>query len=130
MLNIFPIQFLALFAYMILRVGTGLILMHLGLTHIRNRHTLASSLPNMPRPAVILWCLGLLEILVATMLVLGFLTQLGALLIATMSLVCIITHNRFGSTAIPGKSFYLLLLFVSLSLLITGAGAFAFDLPI
>lgn len=132
MLNPFPIQFLALFAFTILRFIVGIILMHLGLEHLRNRQTLKEllSFSMLPYGLFFAWYVGLLEIIIATMFILGFYTQIAALLTVFLSLKFIVLNRRFSSPLIPGKLFYLLLLGAALSLFITGAGAFAFDLPI
>jgi len=132
MLNPFPIQFLAMVAYALLRVTIGIVLMHLGLEHIRNRQTLKEvfSFSWFPYGLFFAWYVGVFEIIVATMFILGFLTQIAALLTILLSLKFIIMHKRFSSPSIPGKIVYLLLLGISLSLFITGAGIFAFDLPI
>ncbi len=132
MLNPFPIQFLALFAYAILRIFVGLILMYLGASHIRNRQTLKGvlSFAWFPYENFLVWYVALLELILGTMFVIGFLTQVAALLTFFLSLKFIILNKHFRSPFVPGRLFYVLLLGSALSLFITGAGVPAFDLPL
>lgn len=120
MLNPFPIQFLALFAYFILRVIAGFILVHLGYGHIVKRQSLGT-------PVLVL---GTIELIAGVMLILGFYTQFAALASLILSFIFLVFNKRFMRFAVPDSMFYTLLFAVSLSLFITGAGAFAFDLPI
>lgn len=132
MLNLFPIQFLALGAYFILRIVTALVLLHLGLKHLQARRELYQviKLPVFPFGKIGTWLLILSELTIAVLLGLGLLTQLAALLLLAMAIKFIILHRHFKHPTIPGRLTYLLLAGISLSLLITGAGIFAFDLPI
>ncbi len=132
MLNLFPIQFLALLAYFLLRVITGLALMVLGFSHLRCRHELAPvlRLRIFPFGRINLWLLVLFELFVSTLLVLGLFTQGAALLLIAYSTKMSIFNKSFAHRTIPGRLTYCLFLGIGLSLLITGAGAFAFDLPI
>lgn len=132
MLNLFPIQFLAPFAYFLLRVCVGFILIRLGVTHIRNRQVLKDifSFGIFPYGFFFVWYLGIVEIIIGTLFLVGFLTQLAALLSMVLSLKFTVMYKRFTHPLIPSRLSYVLLFFISLSLLITGAGIFAFDLPI
>lgn len=132
MLNPFPIQFLAMFAYFILRFVVGVIVLHLGFSHYRHRHELKDilKLSWWPWGKLSIAILVSVEIIVGSMLILGAYTQIAALVLLLMSLEFLITRNWFDHPSIPPKIFYLLLVAISLSLFITGAGVFAFDLPI
>lgn len=132
MLNPFPIQFLALLAYALLRVGIGSILLYLGYTHWKHRHELRSILTLSWWPFGYLSTFLLLaaEVIIGTLLILGAYTQIAALLLMGMCIEMLIWRNHWHHPTLPPKIFYLLLLFTSLSLFITGAGALAFDLPI
>lgn len=132
MLNPIPIQFLALFAYFILRVFVGAILFYLGITHIRYfselKHTLRLSW----------WSFGTLSTigLILTELALGLLitagayTQYATLILAALSIKMLIVRNWIAHHSIPPKIFWFLLLGASLTLFITGAGVPAVDLPL
>lgn len=132
MLNLFPIQWLALLAYFILRVIVGLALITLGMRHVRHFRELAgvARIPLLPIPRTAITLLITTELVAGTLLVLGFLTQAGALLLIILSLKMLLWHGRFPHPSIPPRLTYVLFLAAGLSLLITGAGAFAFDLPI
>lgn len=132
MLNPFPIQFLALFAYFVLRVIVGTVLMYLGLLHASSIETLKETFTRSWWPygrfsAIVL---ALTEFITGAMFVLGYATQIAAIVVFLMSLKLILLRSWFTHDSIPPRTFYLLLLGVSLSLFITGAGIFAFDLPI
>ena len=75
-------------------------------------------------------CLALLELGIGVMFFLGWYTQIAALISIFLSLGVFFLYTRFSSPLMPGRLFYLLLAAVSLSLFITGAGFFAFDMPI
>ncbi len=132
MLNPFPIQFLALFAYTILRVCVGVILVCLGFSHIRDRHSLKESFSFrfFPYGLFSIWYMAVVELIIGTMFILGLYTQIAALISIILAIKCFIFNRRFVSPTIPGRLFYILLFAVSFSLFITGAGFFAFDLPI
>jgi len=132
MLNPFPIQFLALLAYLILRVFVGGILLYLGFTHLKYRHdlTFALSIPWFPHSTFSVLMLFSTEIIIGCMFIGGFYTQYAAIIGMILALKMLVFYKRFTSPRLPGRLFYILLFGASLSLFITGAGAFAFDLPI
>lgn len=132
MLNPFPIQFLALAAYAVLRIIVGFVLIYLGVVHSKNRAALAPvlSLPFFPYGKFSAWLLAVVEIALGVMFVAGFLTQVAALLSMFLSLTFIILRSRWPHPLIPGRLFYILLFGCSCSLFVTGAGIFAFDLPL
>ncbi len=132
MLNLFPIQFLALLAYAILRVFAGLILLALGIRHLKGRSLFAEqfSAAGFPFGWFFAWYVGFFEILIGTLFVLGLATQIAALLSILLSLKFLYLRGKMATMLIPERIFWVILIGVSLSLFITGAGAFAFDLPI
>jgi uncharacterized membrane protein YphA (DoxX/SURF4 family) len=132
MLNLFPIQFLAMFAYLFLRVIVGIIMLHLGYSHLRYRHELKNvlTLSWWPWGVFTTTIFFSFEIIIGIMFIFGAYTQIAALLTLMMSLKFLVLKNYFQHHSIPSKIFYLLLFGASLSLFITGAGALAVDLPI
>jgi len=132
MLNPFPIQWLSFFAYALLRWVVGSVLLYLGISHIRHRHDLKHTftLRLFPYGLFSVWYFGLIEIAVGVMYILGFYTQYAALVVIIMSIKLLIFKRLLASEYMPGAYFYILLFGASLSLFITGAGPFAFDLPI
>jgi uncharacterized membrane protein YphA (DoxX/SURF4 family) len=132
MLNPFPILFLALLAHFLLRVFVGSILLYLGILHMQCRHDMKHALaPKVPMGGLAaVWMLALTEIIVGVMFIAGFYTQISALICMVLALKLIVFNRRFASPRIPSRLFFVLLFATSLSLFITGAGAFAFDLPL
>jgi len=132
MLSIFPIQFLSLFAYLLLRITIGLLLVYLATRHWQYRHELRHVLRlswwPFGRTTTYLFTIG--EFLLAAFILLGVWTQLAALLVAIMSLKMLLMRQWFDHPTIPSKLFYGLLLGASITLTITGAGALAIDLPL
>jgi hypothetical protein len=88
MLNLFPIQFLALFAYFILRVLTGLSILWLGHQHYQHRHDLSQILvlPIFPFGKTAVFFLVFTEVVIGTLLTIGLFTQAGAILLMLLSL--------------------------------------------
>lgn len=132
MLNPFPIQFLSLFAYFVLRVTVASLLVYLGFLHLKHRRELKDvlKLSRFPYGSFVAWAFPLGEIIVGLFLFAGAWTQFAALAVMAMSLKMLIMRSWFDHPAIPSKLFYFLLLGAATSLFITGAGTFAFDLPI
>lgn len=130
MLNLFPIQFLAMLAYAVLRIFVGMTLIHLGLSHAKHRATLRDAFATLPLGGAGAVMLPIAETIIGLMFFFGFLTQLAALVGIALSLKFLILYRHLAHPLIPSRSFYFLLLGASLSLLVTGAGAFAIDLPI
>lgn len=132
MLNIFPIQFLAPLAYFLLRVCVGFIMIRLGIRHARNHTDIAQnfSFPFFPFPRFSIICMSIVELCMGTLFILGLYTQIAALITVLLSFKIIMFSRYFTHPLIPSRMFYTLLFFASLSLFITGAGVFAFDLPI
>ncbi len=63
-------------------------------------------------------------------LLLGAYTQIGAIVAALLALRLLTCRGRLPSMLLVGKFSYALLLIMSATLLLTGAGAFAFDIPL
>lgn len=132
MVNIFPIQFLALFAYLILRLFVGGILLQLGITHWAERKSLGAALTRSwwPYGMTSAVLLAVAELVLAALFITGTLTQVAALATALMSIKLTIVRPWFSHETLPSRLFYCLLLGCALSLFITGAGAVAVDLPL
>lgn len=132
MLNLFPIQWLALFAYAILRLFVSGVLVVLGFRHLHLRNEIAAvtKIPFWPFPRLAIALMVTAEIISGTLILVGFYTQVGALILVLLCLKMIVWHNYIPHPGIPSRLMYVLLLGCGLSLFITGAGVLAFDLPI
>lgn len=132
MLNLFPIQWLALLAYFILRVLTAVVLTYFMARHIRVRHELATTLTWswFPFGKISAWSLILSELIISLSLLFGFLTQIGALLLIVYGMKLFFINHARPHSSLPTRATCVLFIAIGMSLFITGAGAFAFDLPI
>lgn len=134
MLSIFPSLFnFSFFAPTILRLATALVFISVGYQKTFTKkiewvaHFESAGIKSAEQ---IILVVGILELVAGGLLLLGIFTQPAALLLAIISLAYIILKIK-KPTALPNKvSFYLLLLAINLSLLLTGPGALAFDWPL
>lgn len=132
MLNPFPIQFLSLLAYLVLRVITGIVFIIFGYRHFKYRRELSQTLtlPFFPFGVVATTFLILTELTVGVLFILGMHTQFAALAVMAMSVKMLVLRPKFNHPSMPPRLMYLLFFAIGCSLFITGAGALAFDLPI
>lgn len=113
----------------ILRIAIGIIFLYHGVPKLKNPKAMAAmmGMPNMAMGPVLL---GLVEILSALGLVLGFLVQLSALLLGVVMVGAIfmkVTKWRvpFGAMDKTGWEFDLILLAANLAVLLSGGGSVA-----
>lgn len=132
MVNLFPIQWLSLLAYFILRLFVGCVLLFLARRHRLSYHELVdtTTCPIFPKKSYPIILLIISEAILGSMFIIGILTQAAAIGLFILSAKMLWWKNRFTHKSIPSPLVYILLLGCSLSLFITGAGMFAFDLPI
>ncbi len=131
MLNLVPIQFLALFAYFILRLTVGLVFFSLARSHWRYRQELSTELnrPFIPGTGAVT-LLVCVEVLVGTLFIIGLFTQLAAVIALITAVKFIIFRSYFSHHSFPTPQTLFLLIGITITLFITGAGVLAFDLPI
>lgn len=134
MLNPFPgLLDFALVAPAILRFTVALIFLNLGALKLRqeNGRWLRSLTTLRLKPARgLLTLFAIIEIAGGAMLLAGFLTQVAALVLALFVLAEFIIELLAPEALARTLPFYLLLFAISLSLLFSGAGFFALDLPL
>ena len=70
-----------------------------------------------------------LELVVGVLLVIGLYTQLAAIVSSLILLNRLVYKVKTKTFFTDGVNYYFIVLVISLSLLVTGPGAFAFDLP-
>ena len=134
MLNVFPeLLAFSFFGPLILRLVLGLILLDLGFLKFRGekRQWLSSFEALGLRPSdffVVLY--GLLQVLGGIMLILGLWTQLAALAFVIFSGIELYIEWKAREILKRDLVFYLMIFAISLSLLVTGAGAYALDIPL
>ena len=132
--NLFPELFsYTLFAPIILRVVVGLIFLNLGYLKLgKERAGWVSSLKilNVHPAGFFTGLLGLVEILGGLLLFVGAYTQLAALVLGLLALIELFIEYREESILKRDFVFYLLLAAICASLLLTGAGLYAIDIPL
>ncbi len=132
-LNVFPdLLTLERFAPLILRLVLGLVLINTGYLKFKNERNrwklFLEGFGIKWEPAVTL--MGLIEIVGGVALILGFYTQVAALLFSIMFFVELFAEYKEASLVKRDIVFYVLVFAIALSLLFTGAGAIALDLPL
>lgn len=134
MLNPFPdLLTYGLLAPFILRVVAGLIFVNLGILVFKNekdRWLSSLTVLKIPNPKIALKVLGAIEIAGGIMFILGFYTQLAALVLGLLTFAEAYTEYKDPLILKRNFVFYTMLLAITLSLLLSGAGAFAIDLPL
>lgn len=132
MLSLFPqILFLAPFAATLLRITAGLVFLYLAYFHIGNRRAAAHELSALIGGAsVIIYIYALIELALAAALLLGAYTQLAALVGFVISIKVLLIRKSLRELKPFSQVSYALLAVICLSVVVTGAGIFAFDLPL
>jgi uncharacterized membrane protein YphA (DoxX/SURF4 family) len=119
MLSLFP----TLLAYdgftpFLLRLTLGAVLIFWSYKKLTNRIDIKVTL------------LGIIELISGILLIVGYLTQLAALIIAVILGIKIGFKIKNKSFLNDGVNYYLILFVISICILISGAGFIAFDLPL
>ncbi len=135
MLNTFPHLLVYSFAApTIIRIVAGLAFVWFGydkLTKGKEAKRVFFESINLKPGIFFVWFFGLLEIIAGGLLVLGYATQIASIITTLISLgAFLIKQFKPASGLHESKLCYLLLFAISLSLLLTGAGAYAFDIPL
>jgi len=134
MLNPFPeLLVYSLFAPLILRIAAGLIFVDLGVLAFRGekgRWLSSLSALKVPKPELALKIIGAVEIAGGIMLFAGFYIQIAALVLSLLTFAEIYIEYKDPAVLKRNFVFYFMLLAIVLSLLLSGAGAFAIALPL
>ncbi|MBT3282907.1 DoxX family protein [bacterium] len=137
MLNIFPdLLFLQILAPFILRIALGVMFIWIGYSYLFKDRVAAIALlsnkwPKIAKPSILFG--GGFAIVTGLLLIVGLFTQGAAIagaLIAMDALFAKFLYKEFDKVVKYSKMFYILILIISLSLIVSGAGAFAIDLPL
>lgn len=137
MLNTFPnLLFLGLLSPFLIRIAVGVIFIYIGYSYLfKDRDVVVEQLKKrwQKSTSYFIWFGGVFEIITGIFLIAGFLTQIASIvgiLIALDALFVKIFYKDLDKVAKYNKLFYILLFTASLSLLFSGAGVFAIDLPL
>lgn len=134
MLSVFPdFLYLNFFAPLVIRVVLGLVFILFAYEKLFSRRMekveFFEKIGLKPgRTFVVIF--GIVEAIAGAFLIVGFLTQIAALAAGLISLGALCAKLKDKSCLNEHWTYYLLLLAVAVSLLFTGAGAWAFDLPL
>ena len=133
MLNPFPqLLMFGFFVPTLIRTTVAAVFVYLALTHFKTKKDVAHSLPFKSNEVAV-WAVGiaiLIELGIAGTLFFGAYTQIAALLAALGSIKALALKRRFPALYPLAGLAYALLAVMAISIIFTGAGAFAFDLPL
>ncbi|TAL48798.1 DoxX family protein [Patescibacteria group bacterium] len=134
MLNPFPnLLAYGLLAPLILRLVLGLIFLNLGYLKLRGereRWQKGFEVLRLRPARELVKLLAIIEIVGGAALIAGFYTQIAALVFAVITALELFIEYREETLLKRDFVFYFLVFAISLSLLFSGAGFFAFDLPL
>jgi putative oxidoreductase len=134
MLNTFPLLLsYSFFSPLILRLAIGIIFISYGyvkLTSNRAKEISFFESIGFKPGKYYAFGFGVVEALIGLMLIVGLYTQIAALIAFIISLLCVIAKNKYPEKFPNQAKYYTLLLVISLSLMLSGAGPFAFDIPL
>ncbi|MEK9185854.1 MAG: DoxX family protein [Patescibacteria group bacterium] len=134
MLNVFPdLLTFSMLAPFIVRVVAGFTFLNTGILKLsreKGRWLISLEVLKISRASVVLKILAVIEIVGGVLLIVGAWTQLAALILTLFTAAAFFIEYKDPSILKRNLPFYLLLLSITLSLLFSGAGAFAFDLPL
>lgn len=129
MLNIFPELLYPFFAPALLRAAMAIVFFYVAYQQYQQRQNISAlQLPIVGRNFV--WLAIIFHAVVGAMFLLGYYTQAAAIVAILGLLAGWWLNRRHPSMIILPNSTVLLLIVVSVSLLISGAGAMAQDLPL
>lgn len=134
MLNPFPVLLaFAGFAPLFLRVVIGAILIFLGrrtaFTH-RSAYQKFFKTKEYPYASTLPWMLGIVEILLGAFIFVGFYTQVSVLIAIYIFINLFYLRREAGTIIFFSQTTFILLITMCLSLLFSGAGFYAFDIPL
>lgn len=122
------------FAPTILRIAAAGVFLYLAVTHFSNKKQVADALtmPRISHETAVLgaWVLIGAEIALSFALFFGAWTQVAAILGALGCIKALVLGRNFPAVYPLARLTYALVAVICLVLLISGAGAFAFDLPL
>src|SRR6185369_5407448 len=131
-LSLFPqILFLAPFSATLLRITAGFVFLYLAYLHYSNKRAVAEEISNLLGAASIVCATyAFIEFGVGVGLVAGAWTQLAALFGFVIAIKMLFIRKSMHELKPLSQLSYALLAAICLSIFVTGAGIFAFDLPL
>src|SRR6185312_14389871 len=132
MLNTFP-AFLTygFFAPTLLRIAVALVLIYLAYGHFKQRDAISRErFPVIGTAHWVAWLSIVVEAAIGLMLLAGYHTQIASIFAALIGLKQAFWHGKYPHYFILARGTALFMLVISLTLLVSGAGALAMDLPL
>ena len=134
MLNVFPeLLSFGLLSATIIRVTIAIILLVIGYETVTKKRLDFDSYfktKEFPMASVLSWKLGVAEIIVGIFLLVGLYTQIATLIAVFLFFALLHIENEDKKILPHTSTFYLIMVVISTTLLFSGAGAFAIDLPL
>ena len=131
--SVFPgLFFLAPFSATLLRIAAAYAFLYIANDLVQRRHAMILErfpIVGNPRPWMV-WKSATIATIVGCMLAVGLYTQVAAIVGMIISLKCIVFARSHASVMPLSRGTAVLLFIICTSLLFTGAGAVAFDLPL
>ncbi|HVV15212.1 MAG TPA: DoxX family protein [Candidatus Paceibacterota bacterium] len=119
-----------IFAPTLLRLAIAAMFLYAGYRHWKAREATAQlSFPLVGRGEWVAWLAVLFHFVAGLMLFLGYYTQIAALLGTLGAIKGLLLGKRYPTVFLFSRSTYFLILVICASLMLTGAGIFAFDTP-
>ncbi|HVU79974.1 MAG TPA: DoxX family membrane protein [Candidatus Paceibacterota bacterium] len=120
-----------IFAPTILRLALALLFIYAGYRHWKMREETAKIVfPVVGQGEWVAWVAAAFHAAVGLMLFFGYYTQIAALLGILGSLKAFFFARKYPAVFFFSRSTYVLILAICLSLMLSGAGRLAFDLPL
>lgn len=131
MLNPFPeLLVFGFFAPTLIRIFVALVFFVSAYALYTRRDELSRTPFIIGRGAWMVWFALLINLAVGVMLFAGYYTQIAALVGALLAIKGLVWGKKYGRFFVLCRLDYLFVLVMCFSLLLTGAGALAFDLPL
>ncbi|HEY9584454.1 MAG TPA: DoxX family protein [Candidatus Paceibacterota bacterium] len=134
MLSIFPFLLsYKLLAPFILRITLGLIFVNYGWAKInRQKDEKVSMFEKMGlKPGLTyVWIVAAIEIIVGLLMIVGLWTQVAALIALIILAIALILKKKQPESLESSNGLLIICLVIALSLLFTGPGSWAFDMPL
>lgn len=134
MLSVFPdLLTYNLLGISIVRVTIGMVMLYIGLMTVgvkRSFYTSKMQIKKYPLVEMAPRLLGVLEILVGSFMIIGFLTQIMAIVSAYLFLNIFLIEKHIGKIFDYPLIFYISMIVISLTMIILGPGVLAIDLPL
>lgn len=128
MLSDFPALLYPFLAPTVLRTAVALVLFYLAYKQFARRQEIAVLRPQMGK--LFTWLAVFFNVVLGSMLLFGYHTQVAAMLASLGQLYGLWANKRWPSVVILSNAAVVLTIVILISLIISGPGAFARDLPL